>query len=100
MLDKKKEADKIKLKGQLKLYIQWPAIVAVLLVLVNIWVYVTDRKAGILMGMFVVVYIIVAGWLYLRSKTVILKDLVEFAAQYGIVQNTLLKELTVPYAIL
>ena len=36
MLDKKKEADKIKLKGQLKLYIQWPAIVAVLLVLVNI----------------------------------------------------------------
>ena len=68
MLDKKKEADKIKLKGQLKLYIQWPAIVAVLLVLVNIWVYVTDRKAGILMGMFVVVYIIVAGWLYLRSE--------------------------------
>ena len=41
-----------------------------------------------------------AGSLYLRSKTVLLKDLVEFAAQYGIVQNTLLKELTVPYAIL
>ncbi|MBO1736761.1 DHH family phosphoesterase, partial [Barnesiella sp. GGCC_0306] len=28
------------------------------------------------------------------------KDLVEFAAQYGIVQNTLLRELSVPYAIL
>ncbi len=29
-----------------------------------------------------------------------MKDLVEFAAQYGIVQNTLLKELSIPYAIL
>ena len=30
----------------------------------------------------------------------IVRELVGFAAQYGIVQNTLLKELTVPYAIL
>lgn len=52
------------------------------------------------MVFFVLIYIIMAGSLYLRSKTVLLKDLVEFAAQYGIVQNTLLKELTVPYAIL
>ena len=29
-----------------------------------------------------------------------MKELVEFATQYGIVQNTLLKELAVPYAIL
>ena len=29
-----------------------------------------------------------------------MKDLVEFAAQYGIVQNTLLKKLAVPYALL
>ena len=29
-----------------------------------------------------------------------MKDLVEFAAQYGIVQNTLLRELSIPYAIL
>ena len=52
------------------------------------------------MVFFVLLYIIMAGSLYLRSKTVLLKDLVEFAAQYGVVQNTLLKELTVPYAIL
>ena len=31
---------------------------------------------------------------------IIMKDLVEFAAQYGIVQNTLLRELSIPYAIL
>ena len=100
MGEKKKEKEKIKLRGQMKLYIQWPSIVAILLVAMNIWVYVIDKRAGILMCIFVVVYIIMAGCLYLRSKSVILKDLIEFAAQYGVVQNTLLKELTVPYAIL
>ena len=98
-MSEKKEKEKIKLKGQLKLYIQWPTIVAILLVAMNVWVYIIDGRAGTLMFIFVTVYIIMAGWLYLRSKSVILKDLVEFAAQYGIVQNTLLKELTVPYAI-
>ena len=100
MLEKKNEKEKIKLRGQLKLYIQWPSVMAVLLVAMNVWVYMIDKRAGSLMVFFVLIYIIMAGSLYLRSKTVLLKDLVEFAAQYGIVQNTLLKELTVPYAIL
>ncbi len=100
MLEKKHEKEKIKLRGQLKLYIQWPSVMAVLLVAMNVWVYMIDKRAGSLMVFFVLIYIIMAGSLYLRSKTVLLKDLVEFAAQYGIVQNTLLKELTVPYAIL
>ena len=100
MLEKKNEKEKIKLRGQLKLYIQWPSVMAVLLVGMNVWVYMIDKRAGGLMVFFVLLYIIMAGSLYLRSKTVLLKDLVEFAAQYGVVQNTLLKELTVPYAIL
>ena len=52
------------------------------------------------MFVFVLIYIMMVGVLYLYSKSIIMKDLVEFAAQYGIVQNTLLKELAVPYAIL
>ena len=100
MLEKKTENEKLKLRGQLKMYIQWPSIMAVLLIAMNIWVYAIDRRAGSLMGIFVLVYSLIALVLYFRSKTVLLKDLVEFAAQYGIVQNTLLKELTVPYAIL
>lgn len=96
----KKEKEKIQLKGQLKLYIQWPAIMAILLVIMNIWVAVIDRRVGLLMCAFVLIYIIMVGILYIYSKSIIMKDLVEFAAQYGIVQNTLLKELAVPYAIL
>ncbi len=100
MKEMQEEKQKVKLRGQLRLYMQWPAVMAVLLFALNIWIYWVDRSAGILMFIFVAIYIIVTGVLYLYSKALIMKDLVEFAAQYGIVQNTLLKELAVPYAIL
>lgn len=82
------------------MYMQWPVIMAVLLIAMNIWVYRIDKRAGILLFIFVAIYIVVTGVLYFYSKSLIVKDLVEFAAQYGVVQNTLLRELAVPYAIL
>ena len=102
MVEKKKEEGKVRfnLKGQLKLYIQWPAIMALLLMAMNIWIYEIDRNAGLLMLVFVLIYIAMIAVLYFYSKSIIMKDLVEFAAQYGIIQNTLLRELAVPYAIL
>jgi c-di-AMP phosphodiesterase-like protein len=99
-MEKKNENGKVQLKGQLKLYIQWPAIMVLLLIAMNLWVYKMDHRAGILMAVFVLIYIIMVGGLYFYSKNIIMKDLVEFAAQYGIVQNTLLRELSIPYAIL
>lgn len=90
----------MRLKGQLKLYMQLPAIMAVLLVIVSIWSFKIDYRAGMLMSIFVVVYILMIAFLHTYSKSKIVKDLVEFATQYGSVQNTLLKELAVPYAIL
>lgn len=90
----------IKLKGQLRLYMQWPAIMTILLVAMNIWIYKTDRRAGAIMSVFVFVYAVIVGILYFYNKSLILADMVEFAAQYGIVQNTLLKELSIPYVIL
>lgn len=92
--------NKMQLKGKLKLYMQWPAIMAVVLVLMNIWIFKTNKNAGLLMSAFVAGYIIVVGILYFYNKSFIISDLVEFAAQYGVVQNTLLRELTIPYAIL
>ena len=90
----------MRLKGQLKLYMQLPMVMAILLIAVNIWIFSIDRRAGMVMLIFVIVYIGMIIFLYLYGRAGILKDLVEFAAQYGIVQNTLLKELALPYAIL
>lgn len=91
-----KEKPNVRLKGQLRLYMQWPAVMIVVLIAMTVWIYRTDRRAGTIMLIFVLVYMVVVGILYFYNKSLILKDLVEFAAQYGIVQNTLLKELAVP----
>ena len=91
---------KVRLKGQLRLYMQLPAVMAFLLAALNIWIYRLDRRAGFLMLFFVLIYIFMVGYLYIYSKSIVMKDLVEFAAQYGIVQNVLLRELAIPYAIL
>lgn len=95
-----KDKQDIQLKGQLKLYMQWPAIMSVLLLAMNVWIYKIDYRAGFIMLIFVLIYMLIVGALYFFNRAVILRDLVEFSAQYGVVQNTLLKELSVPYALL
>lgn len=95
-----KEKQKIRVKGQLRTYMQWPAILGILLMGMNVWIYRMDRKTGLVMSAFVLLYIIMVVILYVYTRTMLMKELVEFATQYGIVQNTLLKELAVPYAIL
>ncbi len=92
-------SNKIKFKGQLKLYMQWPAIMSILLIAMNVWMYFIARNAGILMTVFVCVYMIVVAILYFHNREIIVSDLIEFATQYGAIQNQLLKELDVPYVL-
>ena len=89
----------IRLKGQLRLYLMWPLIMAVLLFAVNIWIYTIDRSSGLVMSMFLVIYIVIVAILYVYNRTFLIKELVEFATRYGFVQNVLLKDLSIPYAI-
>ena len=90
----------MRLKGQLRMYMQWPLIMTILLLAMNIWMYMTDQKAGLTMTIFVIIYAIIVGLLYFYNRSLILADLIQFSTQYKGIQNTLLKELTVPYAII
>lgn len=91
--------NKIRLKGQLRMYMQWPLIMSILLVLMNIWIFIANQRAGYLMALFVVLYIVIALGLYFYNRRLILQDLIEFSTQYEGVQNTLLRELSIPYVI-
>lgn len=90
---------KLRIKGKMRLYLQWPAITVFLLFVMNVWMYFVDRKAGFAMSGALVVYAILVFVLYMYSKSKIFTELMELAAQYGMLQNVLLKELSVPYAI-
>ncbi|MGC4018592.1 MAG: DHH family phosphoesterase [Muricomes sp.] len=90
----------MQLKGQLRMYMQWPMIMTVLLFAMNIWIYRIDKKAAIIMSVFIIIYVVIAGGLYFYNRSLILADLVQFSNQYKGVENTLLKELAIPYAII
>lgn len=81
------------------MYMQWPLIMTVLLAAMNIWIYAVDKKAGFIMSLFVIVYFAIAGVLYFYNRSLIFADLVQFSAQYQGIENRLLKELAIPYAI-
>ena len=41
-----KKKNNVQLKGQLRMYMQWPAIMTLLLLAMNLWIYMIDRRAG------------------------------------------------------
>lgn len=91
---------KIKIKGQLKFYMQWPFILTVLLMVMDVLVFTVNVKAGALVSIFLAAYILIVVFLYFHSRAVIMNELISFATQYGQVQKVLLKEFIVPYALL
>ena len=91
---------KIKIKGHLKFYMQWPVILSILLIVMDALVFSVSVKAGTLVSIFLAAYILVVVFLYFHSKTMIMNELISFATQYGQVQKTLLNEFAVPYALL
>ena len=91
---------KNKIRGMLKTYLKWPLFFVPFVALMSIVVYLMDKKAGLLMGIFTVMYAMAAGAVYMYHKKYIQADLVHYAAGYGKVQKQLLKEMIIPYGIL
>ena len=94
-----KKKNRMRLKGQLRMYMSWPLIMTVLLLAMDLWLYMIDKKAGLIMTVFILIYLGIACGLYFYNRSLILADLIQFSAQYKGIENTLLKELSVPYAI-
>lgn len=90
----------IKLKGVLRLYLNWPVFLTLLLVCMNLSILTVDRRAAALMFVFVLIYAAIAVMLYFVKKPLIVNELVRFAAGYSQVQRRLLKELAIPYAVM
>lgn len=91
---------KIKLKGRLRTYLQTTLLLGVLLSLVNIWIYVINIKAGLILSVFVIIYFICCLLLLSYNKPIIMNELISFATQYGQIQRQLLRDLELPHALL
>ena len=90
-----KKNSKIKFSGKLKSYMQWPVVMVLFLVLMNITVYFVNTKAGILVSCFTALYVIMVLVMLFHYKPNIMNEMIYFATQYGQVQKTLLEEMCI-----
>ncbi|MBR5584197.1 MAG: DHH family phosphoesterase, partial [Lachnospiraceae bacterium] len=90
----------IKFTGKMRVYMQWPLWMTVLLVLGTVAMFTVSPKAGLLMAIVTAVYALIAWLICAGSQKDILGDLITFAAHYGQVQKKLLKTFHIPYALM
>ncbi|MDO5350773.1 MAG: DHH family phosphoesterase [Lachnospiraceae bacterium] len=91
--------DKVRVKGQLSVYLQWPLILSILLIIATMVLGAVDLKAAVIMSAFTFLYILIALWIYLYQRKSVLAGLVEFSSEYAWIQKQLLYEMIQPYAI-
>lgn len=91
--------DKVRVKGQLSVYLQWPLILSALLIIATMVVTAINIKAAAVLSAFTVLYVLISLWLYLYQRKNVLAGLVEFSSEYAWIQKRLLSEMIQPYAI-
>lgn len=91
--------EQFKIKGQLRMYMQWPLYLSTLLIAANVVIGAVSAKAGIIMAFFTLLYIGIAVWLYAYRRNRLLGGIVEYSAEYSWMQKQLLTELELPYGI-
>lgn len=93
------KTDKRKVKSQLQVYLRWPLILSVLVIGTNVAVGISSLQAGLIMSIFTIAYVIVAGWLYWTGYKKLQNGLIAYAAEYSWSQKQLLASMELPYGI-
>ena len=92
--------NRTKIDKKLGRYLRWPLYLSVLLLVMNLVIYCVDREAGVVMTLFLVVYIAISLGMFFARSSQIMSGLVSYASDYSQVQRQLIRELVLPYAIL
>lgn len=92
--------NKMDINRKLGKYLKWPLYFSILLLCMTGAVYVVNRDAGVVVTIFVIIYVIFALALFFVRNNTIMAALVNYASGYSQVQRHLIRELVLPYAIL
>ena len=91
---------KMKFKGKIGIFFNWPIIITIVLALLNVGVYVYDVKSGLFVTIFIAMNAVATKIMYSINTPHLQRELVDFATQYSTVQKKLLNEFEVPYVLL
>lgn len=90
----------LKLKGMLRLYLKWTLFLSILFIIMDIQLFVINRRIGVIGAVYCVIFILITLILNFFGKKGIRRDLVQFAENYGKMQMSMIKEMDIPYAVL
>lgn len=90
----------LKLKGMLRLYLKWPLFLSILFIIMDIQLFVINRRIGVIGAVYCVIFILITLILNFFGKKGIRRDLVQFAENYGKMQMNMIKEMDISYAVL
>lgn len=80
--------------------LRWPMYLFSLLVILNIYLYVINVKAGVVCTVFLLLYVLAEVIVFIVKRKTLVEELVRFGVNYGLVQRRLSSELEIPYAVL
>ena len=90
---------KLKLKGKIIRYLVMPIILGMIMFIGSAVLVEDNPEFSTVLMIVSFGYIVVSVILYLISKPVIMRDLVEFAVDYAQIQKSLLQDLALPYGL-
>ena len=91
--------EKRKVRGNFRIYLQWPIFLSVLMVLLTAAVGAVSLRAGIIVSFFTLIYIGIALWIYFSRRKGILAGLIAFSQAYDKSKSKFLEEMLVPYCV-
>lgn len=87
------------LRKEIEKYLKVPFALAFLLLIMNGVVYCIDVTGGVLVSVFIALYLGIAAYLYFKQRPNIMSDLMAFGFAHSSVQSALIKELAIPYTL-
>ena len=92
--------DNRKFRGSLRVFLQWPLLLSILLIVLNIQLYFINIKAGAVMSAYVVLYVIIALFLCHFRRNTVLRDLADYSMRFHATIQQLARDLDIPVTIL
>ncbi len=92
--------DTVMIKGRLKFYLQTPLYMGILFLVGSLVLMKFDFRLGLIAGVASVIYGLIIYTSFKIMWKHLLGEIVNFAVQYGSVQNRLLSQFQIPYAVM
>ncbi len=91
---------KLKIRGSVRIIMNLTIVLCVLLLALVVNVYIYDKKAGMIAGAYWAGMVLITFLILFFGKKRVQNEMIRYAANYGNMQTSLIRDMEIPYAVL